>query len=156
MTGHEDDTTREYLRGVARFIPGLLLVALTVGVSMADHLPVPNPGMWQTIAIALPPATLVAAVLTWRSRTHSGPKLLACALLAWGVFSLTNGYLLDPAASRLVGAPLALLDIALVWLGSYAVSGAVVYGIDWPAVDVPEEADIEETDIDHDPGTADD
>ena len=140
--------------GFARYFPGVLAVVLTVGVSVANHLPVPVVGPPTAIALAVPPAAVLASVIVWTDRDPSGACLLVVACLSWGVFSLARIPLVDPVAGRLVGSPLALLDLGLVWLGSYTVVGGVVYGTDWP--DVETESDSN-TDSDRSrPGPADD
>lgn len=124
-----------FLSCLARYLPGGLAIVLTLGVSVSNHLPVPEPGLLMVVALAVPPAALLASVATWSDRGPSAVRLLAVAVLSWVVFSLARLPLLDPAATRIVGSPFALLDFGLVWLGSYAVAGAVVYFVDWPAVD---------------------
>ena len=139
----------DLLEGLLCYFPGVLAILLTVGVSLADHLPVVRPGLPTTIALAVPPAALLASVIVWSDREPSGARVLALAVLSWGVFSLARIPLVDPAAARIVGSPLALLDLVLVWAGSYAVAGAVVYCIDWPAVETPtdDESDRSQHDV---------
>lgn len=125
----------DVLRGFLLSLSGMLAIGLTVGVSLADHLPVARPGLSLTIALAVPPAALLASIVAWSDRDPPGIRLLALAAFAWAIFSLARIPLVDPAASRIVGSPFALLDVGLVWLGSYAVAGAVVYCTDWPTVE---------------------
>lgn len=123
------------LPGPVRCLPGAFAVVSTLGVSMANHLPVPAPGLPAAVVVAAPLAVCLTGVATWRGQPLSGTRLCAVAVLSWVVFSVARLALVDPAAARLIGSPFALLDIGLVWVGSYAVIGAVVYRIDWPAVD---------------------
>ena len=130
-----------FLSCLARYLPGVLAIVLTLGVSVSTHLSVPSPGLLMGVALAVPPAALLASVATWSDRSPSAVRLFVVAVLSWVVFSVVRIPLLDPAATRIVGSPFALLDFGLVWLGSYAVAGAVVYCIDWPAVDSDTERD---------------
>ncbi|MEF8784787.1 MAG: hypothetical protein V5A45_02555 [Haloarculaceae archaeon] len=139
-----------FLSALACYLPGLLTIVLTLGVSVSSHLPVARPGLLTSVVLAVPPAALLASVAVWSDWGPSGVRLLVAAVLAWAVFSVARIPLLDPAATRIVGSPLALLDFGLVWLGSYAISGAVVYCIDWPTVESDTERDRSQ------PGFADD
>jgi hypothetical protein len=130
-----------FLSCFVHYLPGVLAIVLTFGVSVSNYLPAPEPGLLMGIALAVPPAALLASVDTWSDRGPSAIRLFAVAVLSWIVFSVAQIPLLDPAATRIVGSPLALLDFGLIWLGSYAVSGAVIYCIDWPAVDADTERD---------------
>lgn len=130
-----------FLSCLARYLAGVLAIVLTLGVSVSNHLPILKPGLLMSVALAVPPAALLASVDARSGRGLSAVRLLAVAVLSWAVFSLARVPLLDPAATRIVGSPFALLDFGLVWLGSYAVAGAVVYCIDWPAVDTDTEQD---------------
>lgn len=145
-------TDRTVVESVASYLPGLFAIVLTAGVSLADNTPVPRPGLFQTVVLTFPVVLSVATTFAWSHRRPSPHRLFALAVLSWGVFSLTSGFLLDPAATQVVGSLPALLDLLLVWVGSYAVSGAVVYGVDWPAVDAPAETDVDRPE----PGRADD
>ncbi len=136
-----------FLSCFARYLPGVLAIVLTLGVSVSNHLPVLRPGLLMSVALAVPPAALLASAAAWSDRGPSAVRLLAVAVLSWVVFSLARIPLLDPAATRIVGSPFALLDFGLVWLGSYAVAGAVVYCIDWPAVDTDTEQDRTQPDF---------
>jgi hypothetical protein len=132
-----------FITGFVQYFPGVLAVVLTVGVSLANHLSTAAIGLPTTIALAVPPAALLASVIVWTDREPSGLQLLVVAGLSWGLFSLARIPLVDPTAGRLVGSPLALLDLALVWLGSYAVAGGLIYGTDWPALDTDAEDDTD-------------
>ena len=127
-----------FVSGFVRYLPGVLAVVLTVGVSLANHLPVAQLGMSTAIALAAPPTALLASVAVWTDREPSGVCLLLVACLSWGLFSLARIPLVNPAASHLVGSPVALLDLGLVWLGSYTAVGGVIYGTDWPTLDTDE------------------
>jgi len=124
-----------------RYLPGILTIVLTLGVSVTTHLPVPSPGLLAGVALAVPAAALLASVAVLSDRRPSGIRLFAFAGLSWLVFSLARVPLLDPISGRIVGSPFALLDLGLIWLGSYAVACAVVYCVDWPTVDT--DTDVE-------------
>ncbi len=124
-----------FVTNFLRYFPGVLAVVLTVGVSLGTHLSVATVAVPTTLALAVPPAALLASAIVWTDRDPSGATLLVVACLSWGLFSLARIPLVNPAAGRLVGSPFALADLALVWLGSYAVVGGIVYGTDWPEPD---------------------
>ncbi|WP_302081454.1 hypothetical protein [Salinibaculum rarum] len=126
-----------------RYFPGILTLGLTLGVSVTTHLPIPSPGLLVGVALAVPPAALLASVAVFSDRRPSGIRLFAFAGLSWLVFSLARVPLLDPISGRIVGSPFALLDLGLVWLGSYAVACAVVYCVDWPTVDADMDTDAD-------------
>lgn len=132
-----------FVASVARYVPGLLAVVLTVGISLVNHLPVATPGPVMTVVLATLPAVVLASAIVWSDRDPSGLSLLVVAGLSWALFSVARLALVDPAAGRLVGSPYALLDLGLVWLGSYAVVGGIVYGTEWPTFDTDAERDAE-------------
>ena len=135
--------TVEFLTCCGRYLPGVLAIVLTVGVSFANHLFVAGIGLPMAVALAVPPVALIASVIVRTDYDSSGVQLLLVAGLSWGLFSLARIPLVDPAAGRLVGSPLALLDLGLVWLGSYAVVGGIVYRTEWPTFDTESERDRE-------------
>jgi hypothetical protein len=132
-----------FAASIARYLPGLLAILLTMGVSLATHLSVAVPGLLTTGLLAVPPAVVLASAIVWSDRDPSGLSLLVVAGLSWALFSVARLALVDPAAGRLVGSPYALLDLGLVWLGSYAVVGGIVYGTEWPTFDTDAERDTE-------------
>lgn len=136
------DGETDILQDVIRYTPGLLLIGLTVGVSLVDHFPVNRPSQTMTIGILAVPAVALALGITRSSRDPSGARIAALAVLSWLVFSLARVPLLDPSSTRIAGSIPVLLDLCLVWAGSYAIAAAVVYRIDWPAVGAPAETTV--------------
>ena len=130
-----------FLAGFVRYFPGVLAVVSTLGVSILTHLTGLSLGFLTAVTLAVPPAALLASGLAWVDREPSGVHLLLVAGLSWGLFSLARIPLVDPAAGRLVGSPLALLDLGLVWAGSYAVAGGLVYGTDWSTLGADADTD---------------
>lgn len=130
-------------RAIAGYLPGLIAVALTLGVSVIDHLPVERPSLWQTVALAAVPAVLVAAVIVRSEYEPSGASVLGLAVVSWLVFSVVRFPLLDPAAGNVDGSVYVLADLGLIWVGSYAVAAAVVYGYDWPSIEPPTEVEVD-------------
>ncbi len=134
------------LQDVVRYVPGLLTIVLTVGVSVVDHLPGSRPSMVMSIIFAGIPATGIALLISRSDWNPSGSCCLALAVLAWGIFSLVRMPLLDPGSTRVDGSVYVLADLALVWLGSYLTSAAVVYGIDWPTPHIAPDGEMDTPD----------
>jgi hypothetical protein len=136
------------LQDVVRYAPGLLAIALTVGVSLVDHLPVGRPPLTDMLLVAGVPAALLAVLVSRSDWDPSGSRFLVLTVLAWGVFSLARIPLLDPQSTLVDGSLYVLADLGTVWLGSYATAAAVVYGIDWPTPHVARDGDVSTRDAD--------
>jgi len=136
------------LQDVVRYVPGILAVVLTVGVSVGAHLPVSLPSLKQSVLLAGIPAVAIALLVSRSDWDPSGSRFLALAGLAWAVFSLSRIPLLDAGSARIDGSVYVLADLALVWLGSYLASAAVVYGIEWPTPHVSGDGDVDAPDPD--------